>query len=69
MGGSDMDGYLKQWQMNGKDLRHRMILLPTPRDRERWYAMLLLAHGWTAEALERDPHTIGRWVTTFGKGV
>ena len=42
-----------------------MILAPTPRERERWYAILLLAQGLTAaataEALERDPHTIGRW--------
>ena len=48
--------------MEVKDLRRRMILAPTPRERERWYAMLLLAQGWTAaataEALERDPHTI-----------
>ena len=34
--------------------------------------ILLLAQGWTssatAQALERDPHTIGRWVSAFGKG-
>ena len=68
----DMDRYLEQWQMNAKDLRRRMILSPTPRERERWYAMLLLAQGWTAsataEALERDPHTLGRWVVAFGEG-
>ena len=72
MGGRDMYGYLEQWQINAKDLRRRMILSPTPRERERWYAMLLLAQGWTAsataEALERDPHTIGRWVAAFGQG-
>ena len=49
-----------------------MILAPPPRERERWYAMLLLAQGWTAagaaEALERDPHTIGRWASAFGEG-
>ena len=50
MGGSDMDGYLEQWQMNAKDLRRRLILAPTPRERERWYAMLLLAQGWPASA-------------------
>ena len=41
------------------------------RERERWYAMLL-AQGWTAaataEALERDPHTIGHWASAFGEG-
>ena len=29
--------------MEVKDLRRRMILAPTPR--ERWYAILLLAQG------------------------
>ena len=44
--------------MDAKALRRRMVLAPTPRERERWYAMLLLAQGWTAEAeaLERDRH-------------
>ena len=57
--------------MNAKDLHRRMILAPTPRERERWYAILLLAQGLTAataEALERDPHTIGRWASAFGEG-
>ena len=49
-----------------------MILAPTPRERERWYAVWLLAQGWTAaataEALERDPDTIGRWASAFGEG-
>jgi transposase len=42
---------------------------PTPRERERWHAVWLLARGWTAaqvaEALERDAHTIGDWVEGF----
>ena len=33
---------------------------------------LAAAQGWTAaataEALERDPHTIGRWASAFGEG-
>ena len=70
MAARDVDGYLEHWQMNAKDLRRRMILAQTPRERERWYAMLLLAQGWTAsataEALERDPRTIGRWGAAFG---
>ena len=72
MGVRDMDRFLEQWQMEVKDLRRRMILAPTPRERERWYATLLLAQGWTAsataEALERDPHTIGRWASACGAG-
>ena len=72
MGVREMDRFLEQWQMDAKALRRRMILAPTPRERERWYAILLLAQGWTAaetaDALGRDPHTIGRWAVTFGEG-
>ena len=32
--------------MDAKALRRRMILVPTPGERERWYAVLLLAQGW-----------------------
>ena len=68
----EMERFLEQWQMDARDLRRRMILSPTPRERERWYALLLLAQGWTAsataEALERDPHTVGRWAAAFGEG-
>ena len=65
MGVREIDRSLEQWQMGVKDLRRRrMILALTPRERERWYAMLLLAQGLTAAAtagaLERDPHTIER---------
>ena len=60
MGVREIERSLEQWQMGVKDLRRRMILAPTPRERERWYTMLLLAQGWTAaataEALARDPH-------------
>ena len=70
MGVREIDRSLEQWQMGVKDLRRRMILAPTPRERERWYAILLLAQGLTAaaEVLERDPHTIGRWASAFGAG-
>ena len=65
MGVREKERFLEQWRMDATDLRRRMILAPTPRERERWYAILLLAQGLTAaataEALERDPHTIGRW--------
>ena len=72
MGVREIERFLEQWQMDARDLRRRMILAPTPPERERWYVMLLLAQGWTAsataEALERDPHTIGRWLSAFGQG-
>ena len=68
----EIERFLEQWQMGTKDLHQRTILVPTPRERERWQAIWLLAQGWTApataEALERDPHTIGRWVAAFGEG-
>ena len=72
MGVREMERFLEQWQMDARDLRRRMILAPTPRERERWHALWLLAQGWTAsagaQALERDPHTIGRWLSAFGEG-
>ena len=56
--------------MDSKDLRRRTILAPTPREQERWYALWLLGQGWTAtaEILERDPYTIGRWAAAFCEG-
>ena len=50
MGVREIDRSLEQWQMGVKDLRRRMILAPTPRERERWSAILLLAQGLTAAA-------------------
>ncbi len=35
MGVREMERFLEQWQMEVKDLRRRMILAPTPRERER----------------------------------
>ena len=53
-------------------MHRRLILASTPRERERWHAIWLLAQGWTAsgaaQALGRDPHTIVRWAAAFGRG-
>ena len=69
---TQIDRFLEQWQMDARDLHRRIILSPTPRERERWHAIWLLAQGWTAsgtaQALGRDPHTIGRWAADFGEG-
>ena len=46
VGVREIDRSLEQWQMGVKDLRRRVLLAPTPRERERWYALLLLAQGW-----------------------
>jgi hypothetical protein len=60
---------LGRWQLNVKAVRERMYGAPTPRERERWHAVWLLAQGWSgaqvAEALERDAHTIGAWAAEF----
>ena len=68
----EIERSLEQWEMNVKDVHRRMILAPTPRERERWHAVWLLVQGWTAavvaEAMERGPHTIGRWASAFGEG-
>ena len=62
MGVREMDRFLERWT------NARAVCVG--RERERWYALLLLAQGWTAaataETLERDPHTIGR--SAFGDG-
>ena len=62
----EMTALLERWQLDVSGMHRRLILAPTPRERERerWHTIWLLAQGWTAsaigEALERDPHTIGR---------
>jgi transposase len=60
---------LGRWQLDVKAVRERVYRAPTPRERERWHALWLLARGWSAvqvaEALERDAHTIGEWLEDF----
>ena len=53
MGVREIDRSLEQWEMGVKDMQRRVILAPTPRERERWYAILLLAQGWTARPRRR----------------
>jgi transposase len=46
-----------------------MYRAPTARERERWHAVWLVSQGWSqanvAQALGRDAHTIGHWLTSF----
>ena len=62
---------LKRWKLDLSAVRQRMYRAPTPRERERWHAVWLLAEGWSAaqvaDALERDPHTVGQWLATLGR--
>jgi transposase len=66
---NDMLVTLGHWQLTVKAVRERMYNAPTPRERERWHAIWLLAQGWSAAqaaaALERDAHTIGDWEEDF----
>jgi transposase len=65
----DVNDLLRQWQLDLRLVRERMYRAPTPRERERWHSLWLLARGWSAtqvaEALERDAHTIGEWLADF----
>ncbi len=66
---SDMPTLLARWELDLPHVRDRMYRAPTPRERERWHALWLLAQGWSATqvatALDRDPHTIGAWLDAF----
>jgi transposase len=60
---------LRRWELDLSAVRQRMYRAPTPRERERWHAVWLLAKGWSAvqvaDALERDPHTVGEWLASL----
>jgi transposase len=66
---NDLAELLAQWKLDLREVRERMYRAATPRERERWHAVWLLARGWSAaqvaEALERDPHTVGDWLAAF----
>lgn len=63
---------LVRWQMDEAAVLERVYRSPTPRERERWHALWLLAQDRTvakvAELLRRDPHTIARWLADFAEG-
>ena len=54
----DIAQLLERWQLDVGNLRESMYGAPTPRERERWHGLWLLAQGWSAiqvaEALERE---------------
>ena len=39
MGVREIERFLEQWRMDGRDLHRRLILAPTPREWERWHAI------------------------------
>ena len=66
---ADIAAILTRWELDVRQVRERMYRAPTPRERERWHALWLLGQGWSAAkvaaVLDRDPHTIGSWLTAF----
>jgi transposase len=68
---AEMAAALAHWDLDLRQVRDRMYRAPTPRERERWHALWLLAQGWSAnkvaDLLERDAHTIGGWLAAFAR--
>jgi transposase len=63
---------LARWHLDVTTVRELVYRAGDPRERERWHALWLLARGWSAaqvaEALGRDPHTVGAWLRAFEEG-
>ena len=82
MGVREIDVSLGQWQMEVKDLRRRMILAPTPRERALRQAQEVVRHvaavpgldgigdggGAGTGATHNWPFAKLRWVAAFGEG-
>jgi len=70
-GMEDIVALLGRWELTAREARERMYRAPTPRERERWHVVWLLAQGWSANTVanlvERDPHTIGSWLAAFAQ--
>ena len=66
---NDVQLVLGHWHLDTNGAREQVYRAATPRERERWHALWLLAQGWTAaqvaKALGRDDHTIGDWLEDF----
>ena len=66
---NDIQAGLARWGLDLGQVRERVYQAATPRERERWHALWLLARGWSANsvaaALDRDAHTIGGWLSAF----
>jgi transposase len=66
---NDVLAMLEHWHLDVGTVLERVYRAPTPRERERWHALWLLARGSSAahvaEALGRDAHTIGNWLDDF----
>jgi transposase len=67
----DVSALLARWHLTPADAREQIYRAKTARERERWHALWSLSRGGpaaqVAQALERDPHTIGDWLTAFAQ--
>ena len=65
----DVVALFERWQIDVGRVREQVYRASSARERERWHALWLLARGLSqaqvAEALERDPHTVGEWLGIF----
>ena len=65
----DVSALLARRQISPAEAREQIYRAKTPHERERWHALWLFSRGWSAaqvaQALERDPHTIGAWISAF----
>jgi transposase len=66
---NEMLAILGHWQLTLDQVRERVYRAPTPRERERWHALWLLARDGSieqvAEALGRNERTIADWLQDF----
>ena len=55
--------------MDQAEVRRRMYRAPTPRERERWHTVWLLAQGWTAAAVAQvlERNALAHW--PMGQGI
>ena len=61
-----------RWGISPADACEQISRAKTPRERARWQMLWVRSRGWSAtqvaQALERDPHTIGAWIAAFARG-
>ena len=68
---TDIVQLLERWQLDVGDLRERMYRAPTPGSESDGMGYGCWPKGsatQVAEALEREPHTIGNWLDNFRQG-
>ncbi len=67
----DISALFARWQITPGQAREQIYRATTPRERERWHALWLLSQDCSAaqvaRVLERDPHTIGEWLSAFAQ--